>query len=381
MKKLFCLLMVIAMLLCGCNTRVKPQIDISEKYYYLTSHVDYGRGSTATLLHRFNVENGSMTPLCPDPLCEHSEEAGCPFAGARNYTVDGDTIWFNRVLNNRDGERVTVICRYDIADGKLRVLQEYKDDGYTYVFKFGYLWKYFTHENPTDKDISVRISLEEENFDDPEEIDPGKIPFAQVGDVYYYGAFGTYHSPATEVYAMYTDLTDEWLVADDMFSMNFTYYDGFLYYIQEGTLMRVSVDEEITGIPVNTKETVKKAIAAYFFYDNSLFYLQSEGDDAEVIGWDEFLEEEVKNTYGGKIWRANPDGSKAKVFTETDGYVISKSMLSTAQVGSRLVVRYGCWKEKQRDGETFKAWRSAEGGLLVVNLDDGTYQAYSVFDE
>ena len=376
MKKLFCLLMVIAMLLCGCSTRVKPQIDISEKYYYMPTAVTFDNGSRGETLARFNVENGRITPLCPDPLCDHDTE--CPFFGVVNYTVDGDIIWFQRYMID---ENTDYICQYDISNGKLRTLAKYEDDGYSYAFKFGYLWKYFSHNDPTDNDLSVRISLSEENFDDPEKIDPSKIPFAQVGDIYYYAVRGAYNSPATEVRAMYADLTDDWRVADDVFSMNFTYYNGYVYYIEKEALLRVSVDEAFTGVPANTKEPVKDNVGAFFFSNDMLYYLQNEGADAEVIGWDEFLEEEVKNTYGGKIWRANPDGSKAKVFTETDGYVISKSILSNAQVGSRLVVRYGCWKEKQRDGETLKAWRTAEGGLLVVNLDDGTYEAYSVFDE
>lgn len=376
MKKLLCLLMCIAMLLCGCNTRVKPQIDISEKYYYMPTAVTFDNGSRGETLARFNVENGRITPLCPDPLCDHGTE--CPFFGVVNYTVDGDIIWFQRYMID---ENTDYICQYDISNGKLRTLAKYEDDGYSYAFKFGYLWKYFSHNDPTDNDLSMRISLSEENFDDPEKIDPSKIPFAQVDDIYYYAVRGAFNSPATEVRAMYTDLTDDWRVADDVFSMNFTYYNGYVYYIEKEALMRVSVDEAITGVPVNTKEPVKDHVGAFFFSNDMLYYLQNEGADAEVIGWDEFLEEEVKNTYGGKIWRANPDGSKAKVFTETDGYVISKSMLSNAQVGSRIVVRYGCWKEKQRDGETLKTWHAAEGGLLVVNLDDGTYEAYSVFDE
>jgi len=96
MKKLFCLLMITVILLCGCNTRVKPQIDISEKYYYMPTAVTFDNGSRGETLARFNVENGSITPLCPDPLCDHGTE--CPFFGVVNYTVDGDIIWFQRYI-------------------------------------------------------------------------------------------------------------------------------------------------------------------------------------------------------------------------------------------------------------------------------------------
>ena len=146
--------------------------------------------------------------------------------------------------------------------------------------------------------------------------------------------------------------------------------------------MRVSVDEEITGIPINTKEPVMDRMntGGYFFHNGYLYYLQEE-EDPEVIGWDEFLEEDALNIYGGKVWRAKPDGSRAELLTQTDGYVIAGFGFSNAQVGGKLVMRYGCWKDKERDGQTFRAWRSTEGGLLVIDLDDGTYQGYAVFDE
>ena len=374
MKRLFCVLISALLLLCSCTTRVKPQIDISEKYYYMPTTVTFDNGSRGETLARFNVENGSITTLCPDPLCDHGME--CPFFGVINYTVDGDVIWFQRYMID---ENADYICQYDIASGKLRTLAKYEDDGYSYAFKFGYLWKYFSHNDPIDNDLSVRISLAEENFDDPEKIEPSKIPFAQVGDVYYYGVRGAFNSPATEIRAMYTDLTDDWRVADGVFSMNFTYDGGYVYYIEKDTLMRVSVDEEITGIPVNTKETVKDRVGSFFLYDEHLYYLQYE-EDPESIGWDAYEEEDVKNLYGGKLWRANPDGSRAKVFMETESYVISKNFVG-AQVGSKILLRYGCWKDKTLEGQTWRVWRAAEGGLLVVDLNDGTYQGYAVFDE
>ena len=65
---------------------------------------------------------------------------------------------------------------------------------------------------------------------------------------------------------------------------------------------------------------------------------------------------------------------------ETESYVISKNFVG-AQVGSKILLRYGCWKDKMLEGQTWRVWRATEGGLLVIDLDDGTYQGYAVFDE
>lgn len=375
MKKIVFVLVLLSLtvLFASCSNELKPQIDITDKFYYLSVYVENEYGGT-NLLHRFNVENGRMTPLCSDPLCDHSSEAGCAFNGLINYTVEDDIIWFDR---NGEGEDDidSYICRYDIANGTLDIMETYKTSGYTNVFKYGHLWRYFTHSNPTEKDISIRVSLSECNFNDPEEIDADKIPFAQNGDLYYYADFGKFHSPATSIYAAYTDFSDEWLVADGIFATDFRYWNGFIYYLEKENLWRVSVDEEISGQPTNTKEMLKERISGYFFHGDKLFYLQKE-EEPDMIGWDEYLEEDVENTYGGKIWRANPDGTKAKVYIEIDDYVISKSQLYNAQVGSKIVLRFGKWIEREKSGEILMNWRAADGGLIVIDLAEGGYTAY-----
>jgi len=113
-------LLLAAVLLSGCGSRVQPSVDITGKYYYLPVHVEYGRGSSTTALHRFNVETGSLTPLCPDPLCSHGV-GECMFSGLINHCADNDVIWFDSHNHDDDGEVVS-ICRYHVDSGKLDVL-------------------------------------------------------------------------------------------------------------------------------------------------------------------------------------------------------------------------------------------------------------------
>ena len=42
----------------------------------------------------FNPAKGTMTPLCTDPLCDHTEDAGCPFGGYNN--MSGKLHYYNK---------------------------------------------------------------------------------------------------------------------------------------------------------------------------------------------------------------------------------------------------------------------------------------------
>ena len=95
-KKCAAVLLPLMLLLAACAPRVSPAVDVSALYFYLPVTVDQPNGSTQ-VLHRFNLTTGRLTPLCPDPVCAHDD--ACPFAGLRNYAVDGSTIWFDRHMS------------------------------------------------------------------------------------------------------------------------------------------------------------------------------------------------------------------------------------------------------------------------------------------
>ena len=84
MKKYFALLTAILLtLLCSCTEwNVSPSPD-SQQY---TDNYLYTQIGGA--LHRISTVTASVTPVCPDPLCEHAD-ASCPFFGVENIRMAG----------------------------------------------------------------------------------------------------------------------------------------------------------------------------------------------------------------------------------------------------------------------------------------------------
>lgn len=72
----------------------------------------------------FNPAKGTTTPLCTDPLCDHTEKAGCPFAGY-NITWEphyyNGSIWFLSMTVFGKLDEFAVM-RYDMDTAKVTEL-------------------------------------------------------------------------------------------------------------------------------------------------------------------------------------------------------------------------------------------------------------------
>ena len=93
MKKTILTLVVALLLLCtACGKTEKDHDAFFDTFLLCDMKVD-GVAVPAV----FNPAKGTMTPLCTDPLCAHTEKAGCPFAGYNTvwepHYYNG-SIWF-----------------------------------------------------------------------------------------------------------------------------------------------------------------------------------------------------------------------------------------------------------------------------------------------
>ena len=66
------------------------------------------------VMYKYNVETGTRTPVCSDPLCKHDAESSCPFYGV------GETVfqYGEKVVYYKDNE----LCEYNPADQSSKVL-------------------------------------------------------------------------------------------------------------------------------------------------------------------------------------------------------------------------------------------------------------------
>ena len=109
MKKIIALVLALTLaLLFSCG---KKDAESPYKDYLLFVGKDQG----ASTIMKLNVHSGSISPLCQDPLCRHTQDSGCYFFGLASgrsiYQYDGK-LYFWRSYPGDIGV-VHCIIRYD----------------------------------------------------------------------------------------------------------------------------------------------------------------------------------------------------------------------------------------------------------------------------
>lgn len=110
-----------------------------------------GTDSRSAELVRFNCENGNVTAVCPDPLCDHVD-ADCPFyglgGGTGGFVIGEDgNVYFESLIWGEQGIDAS-LRKFDVQSGKTTVLEVYGDgwgrsnELYTedYCFTMGGYW-------------------------------------------------------------------------------------------------------------------------------------------------------------------------------------------------------------------------------------------------
>ena len=70
--------------------------------------------------YRFNTDNATASPLCPDPLCGHNDKS-CPFFHIKGAPVfRGQYIYY--LSGGPDIGGATQLCSFDLKSGRYEVL-------------------------------------------------------------------------------------------------------------------------------------------------------------------------------------------------------------------------------------------------------------------
>lgn len=108
MKKICLLFVITILLLCtACN-----KTEITHDAFFDTFLLTDMRVDGISVPALFNPAKGTMTPLCTDPLCAHTEKAGCPFAWY-------NTIWEPHETYEEDATDRGIWYDYAKEDGRI----------------------------------------------------------------------------------------------------------------------------------------------------------------------------------------------------------------------------------------------------------------------
>ncbi|MBQ2726802.1 MAG: hypothetical protein IJF78_13950 [Clostridia bacterium] len=169
MKRLLALLAAAFLLLsCGNTEADDPFFDL-----YLLTEISEAGGRTPA---KFNASTGTLTSLCADPLCMHTNDSGCPFARMTGEVTyhDGCLYFWKEILPSESPTDMydSALMGYDMDDASLREVvrrstleQIFLDNGYSVSswsqgIRCGCLWTSLNNSTGTGRLVTIRVDLE-----------------------------------------------------------------------------------------------------------------------------------------------------------------------------------------------------------------------------
>lgn len=324
MKKIISCLLLLAISLTLFACQKKDPADAGTDYAERYLFTDIGG-----VLSRINVESGVITPLCPDPLCTHSDES-CGFYLAYNHSLQiiSSCIYFLKSDKNQNlGEQAKYLCRFDMESGTFTDLYVPDEETMSDLFatdEYLYFNLVSTEENAAFRYRIGRCHLKTKKVDIlTEQSEQRQTAYqSKDGRVFWQDGLGSYFS--TDV--NFADRREGDRSYSDSGSMGDYYFDLERTGFDDRTfsyLFRLTRINSITG-----EKTVSLEEVGCFpiLYGNKIIY--SKLDEPKLLG-DMYDEEsgEYKPYYdkwGGKYYICDTDGSNERLLCDfgDTGYAI-----------------------------------------------------------
>lgn len=382
------------LLLCGCG-----QTETTHDAFLNTFLITDMRVDGISVPAIFNPAKGTMTPLCTDPLCDHTEKAGCPFAGYNTvwepHYYNG-SIWFLSMAVFGKLDEFAVM-RYDMDTAKvselirMEELREYipdtvsQENGQSFGFRNGY-FQYSLRAADHTPAFQLRVVL-----------DSGEVeiltneyrqPFAEYNKQYLaYTPELDYTGVSYGILVTYKDGNiKETILSDKRISTTFDDLldDGKLLYVtavqrEDGTYdwdrMTVWMYDMDTG---EDRVIIENFPSVYLAAEGEYLYYSRYVDDPPKMGYDLNQKEDRYNLSGGVLFRVNIHTGEESIAFEMPEYVLNG--IEIDRVGQYVIIGY-----QNTDYETYKEditdrgiWYdyAKEEGRIVYDTETGTAAVY-----
>lgn len=366
MKRILSILMI-AIILCTSVSCTKEDIsEYTDNYLYTSMN---------GVLYRISPVSDSVTPVCPDPLCTHSDES-CPFYGVENIQTVGQFIYYLKM--NYDTFETAKLCRYDLKNGKYEELYQ-PDKGNLYNFYACSDYIYFNQsvldENQNNKHYVWRYDLNEynaEKLSDKSFDDFQNVILVKDNRVYWRGT--SYYSTDLD----YKNIRDN----DRGYHPNLT-MDKYYFELESSKIMGVEGYKQmcfrLTRVDSENGEKVivSEEMASAPIRHNGKF-IYGKVDELRYIGKTKNEEsgawEKYYDKYGGKLYICDSDGNNERVlcdFGDTN-YTISVTsgiIGGKSGIGDWIAIRvftYVCADETDPE----KIMRG-DNAYMLININTG----------
>lgn len=365
MKRAFLIFTATLLLLCfaSCGRAEADEPGLEEGY------VDnYMYTTIGGVLHRISPYSASVVPVCPDPLCLHSDKS-CPFycVNEASLVTVGKYLYYLKDGGGW-GEYAKRLCRFDRESGKYEIVYEpgegsllnLKQNGNELYFDLAHTDKQLKNEYEV-----CRLELKEQRLEllSSERTDNAQSFISEKDGRLYWQCDGTMEYYSTD--RAYKDRiegdrdTSVGEVRGDylyrMDPMGF-YKDTYAY------CFRLTATELQSG-----EETVitEELASTPVLYGNKIIYAKHGG--SKYLGLYLYDDEDTPREYydhcGGKYYICEPDGSNERLLCDLDGtgceIMWHSSMLVQSGVGDWIAVEAYHFTEPDENG--------------VIERDDNVY--------
>ena len=395
MKKIILALTIMVLLLCTACSKNETNHDAFFDTFLLTDMRVDGVSVPAV----FNPAKGTMTPLCTDPLCAHTEKAGCPFAGYNTvwepHYYNG-SIWFLSMVTFGKLDDFAVM-RYDMDTAKvtelirMEELWEYipdtvnQDNSQSFGFHNGY-FRYSLRAADHTPAFQLRVNL-----------DSGEVevltndyrhPFAKYKKQYLaYPPEKDYTGVSYGI--LLTDAdgnVKETILPDKRISKTFDNLldDGKLLYVTAVQTENGTYDWDRMTVWMYDMETGEDAViienfpSSYIAAAGDYIYYSRYVDDPPKLGYDLNQNEDKFNLSGGILFRTNIHTGEESIAFEMPEYVLNG--IEIDRVGQYIIIGYHNtdYETYEEDATDRGIWYdyAKEDGRLVYDTESGTTAVY-----
>ena len=376
--KLIYISLVIMMLLCSCGSTHTEYVNLFDTFLFIEMELDVS--FTPAL---FNPANGTVMPLCTDPICDHTEQAGCPFAGyTQIFTVEDGKLYYSVNVSEKksDGNYLGTAYRvYDIETGSVKELcrktELHRTEGSTSsIGSIAGDWQYISQSGDTN--YYYRVNFKTGEIEDLSYLDEVFLPIYEDASYLYVPLTPDDGSDArTGIVRMNHKFEKQELLFDTgelLGNMDFSMAeDGGIYYFTQNpdscNLYRYSIKK-------NKTELILENILYAVIGEDAIYYTKA-AENPEYLYYDEWRRQDMYDTIDGKIYVCDPDGKNSKLIYDTEQYIVRK--MDMQYKNGYLICDFGKIVEKEYKNGEMKPWLEANGGgKIVIDTKTGEATAY-----
>ena len=382
-KWLLLILLAILLLSTSCIRNNKSEGEYySDNYAYIL----WETASGIQTPYRINVKTGTGTPACSDPLCNHATSV-CPFhnMSASGFCIVGKNAFYLR--NYETLKFYRQLCKYDIENGKLKIIYENNAATITGLSVFDdyvYFLEFVSNNGDGNKPVYnfdlLRYSISEDKL-----VNLGSCGLSQNATAYAYAdgrLFWRDPDSKTPYFSTDTDFDNRTDGDKDENSMS----DGdYSITLERGDTMKYPVYNipysfNIISCKLDTSEKtviLKNTPAVPMTFGNKVFYFEYQ-DKPLIVGYYEDengskTDNPIYDPRGHKLYVCDFNGENGRLlcdFGDNYCFCITNEMLGKSGNDNYFVIKMQrC--EISADGVSLDMLGDA---IMIIDVNTGEYK-------